>query len=140
MAGERTKTAALALVLAVFVLGVAIGGLGMYLARNKVMGANVQPPVDHSPTAARARTVDRMTHELSLTADQQKQLDTILAQTFGQYAAIHDQSAKMTAPLIEQTRNQGRNQIRAILTPEQLPKFEDFLRRIDEERKKRSPN
>src|ERR1700684_4549682 len=70
MAGERTKTAALALVLAVFVLGVAIGGLGMYLARNKVMGANVQPPVDHSPTAARARTVDRMTHELSLTADQ----------------------------------------------------------------------
>jgi hypothetical protein len=136
MAGERTKTAALALVLAVFVLGVAIGGLGMYLARNKVMGATVQPSVDHSPTAVRARTVDRMTHELNLTADQQKELDTILAQTFAQYAAIHDQSTKMTA----QTRNQGRDQIRAILTPEQLPKFEDVLRRIDEERKKRSSN
>jgi len=34
-------------------------------------------------------------------------------------------------------RQQGRENIRAILTPEQRPKFEEVLRRIDEERKKR---
>jgi Spy/CpxP family protein refolding chaperone len=140
MAGERTKTAALALVLAVFVLGVAIGGLGMYLERNHVLGAGAQQQADHSPAAVRARRVEQMTHELSLTPDQQQKLDAILAQTMAQYAAIRDQATKMTQPQMEQTRNQGRDQIRGILTPEQLPKFEDFLRRIDEDRKKRSSN
>ncbi len=33
---------------------------------------------------------------------------------------------------------QGRNQIRQILTPEQLPKFEEYLRKLDEERRKRA--
>jgi hypothetical protein len=49
-----------------------------------------------------------------------------------QYKEIHRQ----TDPLIDQARQRGRNQIRAILAPEQLPKFEEFLRRIDEERKR----
>ena len=30
----------------------------------------------------------------------------------------------------------GANQIRAILTPEQKPKFEEFLKRLDAEKKK----
>ena len=29
----------------------------------------------------------------------------------------------------------ARDRIRAVLTPEQLPKFEEFLRKMDEERK-----
>ena len=36
---------------------------------------------------------------------------------------------------IEQVRQKGRDQIRAILTPEQKPKFEDFLRELDQKRK-----
>jgi hypothetical protein len=140
MAGERTKAAALALVLAVFLLGVAIGALGMYLERNHVLGATAQQQQDRNPAAVRARRVEQMTRELSLTPDQQQKLDAILAQTSAQYAAIHEQATKMTQPQMEQTREQGRNQIRAIRTSEQLPKFEDFLRRLAEERKKRNAN
>jgi Spy/CpxP family protein refolding chaperone len=33
-------------------------------------------------------------------------------------------------------RQQGRTRIRAILTPEQKPKFEEFMHNLDEERKK----
>jgi Spy/CpxP family protein refolding chaperone len=40
---------------------------------------------------------------------------------------------------MEQARQKGRDQIRAILTPEQKPKFEEFLKRMDEERKRNAP-
>jgi Spy/CpxP family protein refolding chaperone len=40
---------------------------------------------------------------------------------------------------MDQARQKGRDQIRAILTPEQKPKFEEFLRRLDEERKRNAP-
>jgi hypothetical protein len=36
----------------------------------------------------------------------------------------------------EDIRQQGRARVRAILTPAQLPKFEDFVQRLDEQRKK----
>jgi len=47
---------------------------------------------------------------------------------------IHDQNDAR----LEQERQKGRDQIRAILTPKQKPKFEEFLRKHDEE-KKRNP-
>jgi len=49
--------------------------------------------------------------------------------------AIHDQSDAQ----IEQLRQKGREQIRAILTTEQKPKFEEFLQKLDEERKRNAP-
>ncbi len=49
--------------------------------------------------------------------------------------AIRDQ----TDLQIEHIRQKGRDQIRATLTPEQTPKFEEFLKRLDEERKHKAP-
>jgi Spy/CpxP family protein refolding chaperone len=49
------------------------------------------------------------------------------------YDALH---AKLD-PEYEQVRQQGRERIRQILTPEQRPKFEDLLRQIDEDRRRR---
>ena len=49
---------------------------------------------------------------------------------------IHDQADLQ----LEQVRQKGRAQVRAILTPEQLPKFEEFLKRMDEERKRNGPS
>ena len=40
---------------------------------------------------------------------------------------------------MDQARQKGRDQIRAFLTPEQKPKFEEFLKRMDEERKQNMP-
>jgi Spy/CpxP family protein refolding chaperone len=40
---------------------------------------------------------------------------------------------------MSQTRQKGRDQIRGILTSEQKPKFEEFLKKLDEERKRNAP-
>jgi Spy/CpxP family protein refolding chaperone len=39
---------------------------------------------------------------------------------------------------MDQQRQKSRDQIRALLTPEQKPKLEEFLKRLDEERKRNS--
>jgi Spy/CpxP family protein refolding chaperone len=69
---------------------------------------------------------------LNLVPDQQKQIEAILASVQTQYKAIR----QSTEPQINEARQKGREQIRAVLTPEQKPKFEEFLRRLDEERKR----
>src|SRR6266853_1469240 len=48
--------------------------------------------------------------------------------------AAHPQQAD---PEYEQARQAGREKIRQVLTPDQRPKFEELLRRIDEERFRR---
>ena len=112
----------------VFLLGAALGGMIGYVSAHKSYAAGPQAPPTHQ------QKLDHLTQELQLTPAQQKQLDSILTDMEGQYKEIH----KQTDPLIDQTRQRGRNQVRAILTPEQLTKFEAFLHRIDEERKKNS--
>jgi hypothetical protein len=82
--------------------------------------------------AKRAQKVQRLTQELDLSSEQQKQLEVIIASVQAQYKAIH----QSTDPQINEARQKGREQIRAILTPEQKPKFEEFLKRLDEDRKR----
>lgn len=130
MDDKRISRKAYALVLVVFLLGIALGALGTYVAAGRVWGAR---PEGHGRYDRRAHMVEQLTRELNLTADQQKQLDAILADMQAKYAVIH----KQISPQTEQARQQGREQIRALLTPEQKPKFEEYMRRLDEERKKR---
>jgi len=113
----------------VFLLGAALGGeLGNVFG---VHARNVPPP-QLTEGEKRAQKVQRLTQELSLAPDQQKEVEAIIASVQAQYKAIR----QSTEPQIDEARQKGREQIRAILTPEQKPKFEDFLRRLDEERKK----
>ncbi len=113
----------------VFVLGLAIGGLGGH-ALTRHYSASAAP--GRSEADRRAHMIERMHGELNLTQAQQARVDEILKELQGKYRAIHEQ----TAPQTDAARQQARDEIRGILTPEQKPKFEDFLRRLDEERKK----
>lgn len=116
---------------AVFLLGAALGGMiGYVFAHHTAQAA----PAQLTEAQRRAQKVERLTQELNLTADQQKQIETIIASVQAQYKAIR----QTTEPQLDQARQKGREQIRAILTPEQKPKFEEFLKRIDEERKRNS--
>jgi len=45
----------------------------------------------------------------------------------------------LTDAQLDAVRQKGRAEVRAILTSEQLPKFEEFLKRMDEERKRNGP-
>lgn len=116
----------------VFLLGAMLGGvLGYLFAHRPVNAANA--PL--SEPERRAHRVAELTGELSLTPQQAQQLDAILLQRHTETKAIHEQ----TEAQLEQVRQKGRAQVRAILAPEQLPKFEEFLRRMDEERKRNGP-
>jgi hypothetical protein len=127
---ERSATAKAALwVAVVFLLGGALGGMLGYVFAHKSYAANVQ-----TDAARRQARVQQLTQELSLSQQQQGQLDQILTGMQGQFRDIR----KQVEPQIDEARQRGRNQIRAILTPQQLPGFENFLRRLDEERKRNS--
>ncbi|MGB6959162.1 MAG: hypothetical protein WBF01_02070 [Candidatus Acidiferrum sp.] len=130
---SSAKRKAAVWVAVVFLIGAALGGVFGYFYGHRGTVAAANPPL--SEPERRAQKVEQLTQELSLTSAQSQQLDAILSQLHGEYKAIHDQSdAQMNV-----TRQKGRDQIRAILTPEQKPKFEEFLKRMDEERKRNSP-
>lgn len=113
----------------VFLLGAALGGLtGYAFARHAVSAANAPLP----EPARRAQRVEQLTRELSLTSAQAQEVDAILLQRHTDAKTIHDQ---MEAQL-DQVHQNGRNQIRAVLTAEQKPKFEEFLKHLDAEKKK----
>jgi Spy/CpxP family protein refolding chaperone len=116
------------LVLLVFVLGIALGGVGVYVVTSRVQAAHTQA-TGHNP----AHTMAMFTRDLNLTPDQQKQIQAILSDTRSRYGVLHDKFD----PEYERVRHEGRERIRQTLTPEQRPKFEDLLQRIDEDRRRR---
>jgi len=116
----------------VFLLGSALGGVLGYVFAHRTNAAAVAPLTD---AEKKTQKVQRLTQELNLSTGQQQQLDQIMGEIQAQYKAIH----QSTEPQIDVARQKGRERIRAILTPEQKPRFEEFLKRIDEERKKNLP-
>jgi Spy/CpxP family protein refolding chaperone len=127
MEGNSGNRKAILLVLVVFVLGIALGGVGIYVLTARVQAARAQ---------AIARSPDHMamfTRDLNLTAEQQTQIQAIISDTRAHYAELHDKFD----PEYERVRHEGRQRIREVLTAEQRPKFEDLLRQIDEERRRR---
>jgi Spy/CpxP family protein refolding chaperone len=115
----------------VFLLGVLLGGVVGYVFAHHPVSANA--PL--SPQERRAQKVEELTRVANLTPEQRQQLEAILTQLHSEYKTLHEQSDAQ----IDQARQKGRNQIRAILAPEQKPKFEEFLRKMDEERKRNGP-
>lgn len=128
MAASSGNQKALLLVGLVFVLGIALGGVGTYMVTAHVLAARSQTTV-HNP----ANTIAMYTRDLNLSPDQQRQIESILGDTRAHYAELHDK----LDPEYEQVRQQGRERIRQVLTPEQQPKFDDLLRRMDEDRRRR---
>jgi Spy/CpxP family protein refolding chaperone len=120
---------AVLLVFVLFILGVALGSVGTYVVTTRVQAARPYASLAHNY----AGTVAMFTHGLSLSPDQQKQLEAIFNDMRARYQALHEK----LDPEYEQVRQQGRERIRQTLTPEQRPKFEDLLRQIDEDRRRR---
>jgi Spy/CpxP family protein refolding chaperone len=117
-------------VFVLFLLGIALGSVGTYVVTTEVQAARPHPSLSHNY----AGTVAMFTQGLSLSPDQEKQLESIFNDMRGNYEALHQK----LDPEYEQVRHEGRERIRQILTPEQRPKFEDLLRQIDEQRRRRA--
>ena len=112
----------------VFLLGAALGVLGLWNSCTPWAATGGPPSMRNKQGAA-----EWLTRELQLTADQQQQLGTILDETATSYEAIRER----VRPEYDQVRQQGRDKIRAILTPEQKAHFEELVRQMDEERARR---
>jgi Spy/CpxP family protein refolding chaperone len=115
----------------VFLLGAALGGLVGYSYEHHLVSAASTPLPE---PVRRAQRLEQLTQLLNLTSAQSQQVDAILLQRHTEAKTIHDQ----TDAQLEQVHKNGRDQIRAILTPEQKPKFEDFLKNLDQQRKRNS--
>jgi Spy/CpxP family protein refolding chaperone len=117
---------------AVFLLGAALGSVLGYVCARRSHAATTAP---QNEEARRAHRVAQLTRELSLTSAQGQQIDAILMRRHAEAKAIRDQSDAQ----VDQVHQKARDEIRVILTPEQKPKFEDFLKRLDERRKREAP-
>jgi Spy/CpxP family protein refolding chaperone len=115
----------------VFLLGAALGGMVGYSYEHHLVSAASTPLPEPE---RRAHRVEELTQALGLTSAQSQQIDAILLQRHTEVKSIHDQ----TDAQIDQVRQKGREQIRTILTPEQKPKFEEFLKNLDQQRKRNS--
>jgi Spy/CpxP family protein refolding chaperone len=127
MQNTKTRSEAALLVIVVFLLGALLGGVGNHLWGERVWGKQIS--AGH-PT--RDQLVSELTQELRLTPEQEQQLAAIIDDTRGQIRAVYEPADAQR----EELRHKGRDRIRAILTPEQKPKFEAFMAHLDEERKK----
>ena len=109
----------------IFLLGIALGGvLGYAFAHRSYAAAPAQLKAEQR----RAQRREQLAREVGLTAEQQSQVIAILDQAQTEYKAIQ--------PQIDTVRQKSRDKIRQLLTPEQKPKFEEFLRKMDEEHKR----
>jgi hypothetical protein len=127
MENNKTRSEAALLVLVVFLLGALLGGLANHLWGERVWGRQSPPGA-----ISRNQLVGDLTRELQLTPEQQQQLGAIVDDTRAQIRAAYAPADVQR----EQLRQQGRGRIRAILTADQKTKFEVFMQRIDEQRKK----
>ncbi len=129
METTKTRREAAVLVLVVFLLGVLLGGVGNHVWGERVWGHTI---VRSNGRVPRNQVISDMTRELALTPDQQNQLGSLIDDTRAKWDALY-------APLQaehEKIRQDSRARIRAMLTPEQQQKFDAFMQRLDEQRKK----
>lgn len=124
MSDSNGSWKAAGLVIVVFVLGIALGGVGTHLWDA------------HAHASRHPGIVQQLKDELQLSPDQAKQVDTIINDDWAKFRSLDTQRHAEWEPKYDQVRQQGRNSIRAVLTAEQRPKFEAFLKRLDEERQK----
>jgi hypothetical protein len=123
------KKAAIWLAL-VFVLGTATGGVfGYSLARRSYAATKTVMP---SEAERRAKKLAEMTQAIGLTPEQAQKAEGIIKGAQTEIRGIHEKNDAE----VDVIRMRTRQEMRTFLTPEQVPKFEQFVQRLDEERKK----
>jgi Spy/CpxP family protein refolding chaperone len=118
-----SKRKAHVIVVTAFVLGIAVGAAGQFLLSQPPPPV-ASTPVDVADEMARAAQLDQSQRSqvIQILGDCQKQSQDLREQTRPQYQAI---------------RERARNRIRAILSPEQLVSFNQWIKDLDARREKK---
>lgn len=108
----------------IFACGLLIGATAMDLAEHTWLHKIPRSEVD---IRQHRRIAREMARRLGLSAEQQTAVDRILRHTVHAYLLIE----KQVSPQFTAVRARGRQQIRAILTPEQRIQFDQMVAQID---------
>lgn len=134
MESNTSQRKARLIVAAVFVIGFAAGALSLNLYQH--FTSSKKPD---SPRGRSEYILEKMKEEVGLTSDQQELIKKILDETGEKYIEIRrdiDPLMKPFEPRFDAVRQESRARIRALLSEDQLPKFEEMVRKQDEMREK----
>jgi len=120
-----SKRKAHLIIFTAFVLGVAAGASGQYLLSQ-------QSP--SRPASTATGVADELTRILKLDQTQRLQVIEVLGECQKKNQDLKDQ----TRPQFQAIRENGRNRIRALLAPEQLALYNEWVRDLDAKREKRA--
>lgn len=118
-----SKRKAHLIVVTAFILGTAVGVSGQYLLSHQ------PPPAASTPVDV----ADDMTRAVKLEQSQRSQVIQILGDCQKQSQDLREQ----TRPQFQAIRENARNRIRAILSPEQLVSFNQWIKDLDARREKK---
>jgi len=124
------KFRAATLVFCVFLTGAVVGGLAVHVFGDRIWSTRAYNNPNSMPT--REELLQQLGQQLDLTPEQRTQIKAAMDQTVSDWHRIF----LTVDPELEQARQQGRERIRAVLTPAQLPKYEVFIRQLDAQRAK----
>ncbi|HXE30396.1 MAG TPA: hypothetical protein VN515_01205 [Terriglobales bacterium] len=112
-------------VLLIFVSGALVGGTLMNMAEHYLLHAH---PANEYDIRQHRLIAQQMSQRLHLDPMQQKQVDTVLQETLGQYQDLE----LHLAPQFDQLRQRDRDHLRAILNPRQRVEFDKIVAEVDE--------
>lgn len=124
-----SQTKARLIVVTVFVIGFAAGALSLNLYEQMTSSSKKDGP-QHGTEFL----IKRMDERVGLTTDQQDHIKKILDETSEKYREIRGEMEpriKDFEPRFNAVREQSRDRIRALLTPDQLPKYEKMIEERD---------
>ena len=126
---------ALLWVLVTFLLGALLGGASVHLwsGLHHHWGHGFQMSHRENSERARERVFERLSRKLELESNQKERLRRILQDGMEEY----DQARKNRRQEFRSIRNRMRQEIRGLLHTQQLKKFDDFIYRRDQKRKRR---
>jgi len=120
------------IVLTVFVIGFAAGALSLNLYERFISSGKDRDPRDRTTFI-----IGKMDDKMGLSTDQQGRIRDILEATAQNYFDIRKRMepvVKVFEPDFDKVRQQSREQIRAVLSEKQLPKYQEMT---DEQDKRR---
>ncbi|HYP12619.1 MAG TPA: hypothetical protein VEQ63_01740 [Bryobacteraceae bacterium] len=122
---KRSTLAIAAYLMLVFGSGIVVGAFGhrLYTAREVSAARLTQPQGRMNPKDFRRKYSEELKTRLNLDAKQQATLQEILNDT---EVRFREHNAR-TRPEAEKIKQHQREQIRAMLTPSQLPEYENIL-------------
>ena len=133
MESSNSQSKARLIVVSVFVIGFAAGALSLNLYQQLTGSDNNKNPQRGGPEVL----IKRMNEKVGLAPDQQEQIKKILDETGEKYREIRkemDPAIEPFQPRFNAVRQESRDRIRALLNPEQLPKYEKMIEEHDKMR------